>query len=247
MSSSQTWPMISAQPAALDTRIRMETPEGIDLILRPAGLLSRSLAYVIDLLIRGGLLIALLFPLDAFGEFGTGLSLLALFFINWGYMALFEVLNQGRTPGKQIMGLRVVHDDGTPVGWSASLLRNLLRFVDMLPVGYGVGAFTCLQHPLFKRLGDLAAGTLVIYRDTPTQRPTLAQASPVITPVALTLEEQRAVLAFAERQEDLSMARAQELAAILVEPLQMSSDTDAQGAVSHLTGVANGLQGHHEQ
>nr|GFD53798.1 hypothetical protein [Tanacetum cinerariifolium] len=81
------------------------------------------------------------------------------------------------------MGLRVVHDDGTPVGWSASLLRNLLRFVDMLPFGYSVGAFACLQHPLFKRLGDLAAGTLVIYRDAPTPRPTLPDAPPVMPPL----------------------------------------------------------------
>lgn len=145
----------------------METPEGIDLILRPAGLLSRSIAFGIDLMIRGALLGALFFVLGTLGDFGTGLFMLALFIGTWGYMVLFEVLHQGRTPGKQIMGLRVIHDDGTPIGWSASVLRNLLRFVDMLPFGYCVGAFTCLQHPLFKRLGDLAAGTLVIYRDVP--------------------------------------------------------------------------------
>ena len=62
-------------------------------------------------------------------------------------MVLFEVLNQGRSPGKQWMGLRVVQDDGTPIGWSASLLRNLLRFVDLLPFGYFLGAISCLQHP----------------------------------------------------------------------------------------------------
>ncbi len=243
MSSSQAWSTIGAQPAPLDTRIRMETPEGIDLVLRPAGLLSRSLAFTIDLLIRGVLLAALLFPLDALGDFGTGLFVLALFLVNWWYMVLFEVLNQGRTPGKQIMGLRVVHDDGTPVGWSASLLRNLLRFVDMLPLGYGVGAFVCLQHPLFKRLGDVAAGTLVTYRDVLAQRPVLPQAPAVIAPLALTLEEQQAVMAFAERQEGLTPARAQELATILIEPLQMPATTDPQHAVTRLNGIARGLAG----
>jgi uncharacterized RDD family membrane protein YckC len=221
----------------------METPEGIDLVLRPAGLLSRSLAFTLDLLIRGAVLVGLFFLLKALGEFGTGLFMLVLFLTNWGYMVLFEVLNQGRTPGKLVMGLQVVHDDGTPVGWAASLLRNLLRFVDMLPFGYSVGAFTCLQHPRFKRLGDLAAGTLVIYRDKPAQRPVLPQATPIIAPLLLTLEEQRAVLAFAERQQDLSPARVQELAGILAGPLQMPSPNDAAAIVHHLNGLARGLAG----
>ena len=220
----------------------METPEGIDLVLLPAGLLSRSLAFTFDLLIRGVLLTGLFFLLDALGEFGTGLFVLALFLINWWYMVLFEVLHQGRTPGKQLMGLRVVHDDGTPVGWSASLLRNLLRFVDMLPFGYSVGAFACLQHPLFKRLGDLAAGTLVIYRDTATTRPALPDAPVVTAPLALSLEEQRAVLSFAERQEGLSPSRAQELADILI-PALMPAHVSPEQAVQHLNGIARGLAG----
>jgi uncharacterized RDD family membrane protein YckC len=221
----------------------METPEGIDLVLRPAGLLSRSLAFALDLLIRGALLTGLFLLLGALGDFGTGVFMLALFLVNWGYMVLFEVLHQGRTPGKQVMGLRVVHDDGTPVGWSASLLRNLLRFVDMLPFGYGVGAFACLHHPRFKRLGDLASGTLVIYRDAPAQRPVLPQASTILAPLVLTLDEQRAVLEFAERQQALSPARAQEIASILTEPLQMPSPTSPAQAVEHLNGVARGLAG----
>ncbi|TDV70030.1 putative RDD family membrane protein YckC [Pseudomonas sp. LP_7_YM] len=229
------------QPAPLDTRIRMETPEGINLMLRPAGLLSRSLAFAIDLMIRGALLLALSFLLNALGEFGSGLFALALFLINWWYAVLFEVLHQGRTPGKQIMGLRVVHDDGTPVGWSASLLRNLLRFVDMLPFGYSTGAFACLQHPSFKRLGDLAAGTLVIYRHEPASRPVLPKVPALTVALALTLEEQHAVLSFAERQGRLSAERAQELAGILVAPLQMSAHSRPEQAVGQLNGIACGL------
>lgn len=231
------------QPAPLDTRIRMETPEGIDLMVRPAGLLSRSLAFAIDLMIRGTLLVTLSFLLNALGEFGSGLFALTLFLVNWWYTVLFEVLHQGRTPGKQIMGLRVVHDDGTPVGWSASLLRNLLRFVDMLPFGYSTGAFACLQHPSFKRLGDLAAGTLVIYRDEPTSRPMLPQVSALAVPLVLTLEEQHAILSFAERQDRLSAGRAQELASILIVPLQMSAHISPEQAVGQLNGIARGLAG----
>lgn len=223
----------------LDTRIGIETPEGIDLVLRPAGLVARSLAFAIDLGIRLLAIGALLLVFGLFDSFGMGLAAIALFLVNWWYMVLFEVLNQGRTPGKRIMGLRVVQDDGTPVGWASSLTRNLLRFVDMLPFGYSVGAVSCLNHPMFKRLGDLAAGTLVIHDDTPLKRPALPDALPVVAPFALKLEEQRAVLSLAERQGELSQARALELAAILSDPLRVSPDE----ALASVNGIARGLLG----
>ena len=240
MSSPRAVPTHAAQPAPLDTRIRMETPEGIDLLLRPAGLVPRAVAFSIDLLIRVVILALLFTLLRPFEKFGMGLGALALFLVTWWYMVLFEVLNQGRSPGKAIMGLRVIHDDGTPIGWSASLLRNLLRFVDMLPLGYSIGAFACLQHPLFKRLGDLAAGTLVIHGDIPIKRPDLPDAEPMAAPVAMTLDEQRAILSFAERQTALSPARTQELATILTQPLHL---VPAQ-AVLGLNRIARGLLGH---
>jgi uncharacterized RDD family membrane protein YckC len=174
-----------------------------------------------------------------FGELGIGLGSILLFVVSWWYMVLFEVLNQGRSPGKQIMGLRVVQDDGRPIGWSASLIRNLLRFVDMLPFGYTFGAISCLQHPAFKRLGDLAAGTLVVYREQPVKRPALPMAAPIRTPFTLSLQEQRAVLGFAERQAELSQARVNELAAILAAPLNVQ----VPHAVAELNGVARGLLG----
>ncbi|ANI58756.1 putative RDD family membrane protein YckC [Pseudomonas sp. PvR086] len=223
----------------LDTWYQVETPEGIDLPLRPAGLMVRALAFTIDLGLRG-LILGLLFMVLAFlGKLGAGLGSILLFVVSWWYMVLFEVLNQGRSPGKQWMGLRVVHDDGTPIGWSASLLRNLLRFVDMLPFGYFLGAISCLQHPTFKRLGDLAAGTLVIYREQPLTRPQLPDAPPRRAAFALTLTEQRAILGFAERQGELSEARAGELASILAQPLHVS----APQAVAELNGIARGLLG----
>ena len=168
-----------------------------------------------------------------------GLGSLLLFAVSWWYMVLFEVLRQGRSPGKQWMGLRVVHDDGTPIGWSASLLRNLLRFVDLLPFGYFFGAISCLQHPSFKRLGDIAAGTLVVYTERALNRPQLPGAEPRRAPVPLTLNEQRAVLGFAERQGELSPARVNELAALLAQPLHIS----APKAVTELNGIARGLLG----
>ena len=223
----------------LDTRHQIETPEGIDLPLRPAGLMVRAVAFSIDLALRGLILGVLFLALAFLGKLGMGLGSLLLFAVSWWYMVMFEVLRQGRSPGKQWIGLRVVHDDGTPVGWSASLLRNLLRFVDLLPFGYFFGAISCLQHPTFKRLGDIAAGTLVVYSEKPLQRPQLPDAESRRSPVTLTLSEQRAVLAFAERQHELSPERVNELAALLAQPLHIS----APKAVTELNGIARGLLG----
>ena len=223
----------------LDTRYQVETPEGIDLPLRPAGLMVRALAFTIDLMLLGLILGSLLIVLAMLGKLGAGLGSLLIFAVSWWYMVLFEVLNQGRSPGKQWMGLRVVQDDGTPIGWSASLLRNLLRFVDLLPFGYFLGAISCLQHPGFKRLGDIAAGTLVIYREQPLSRPQLPPAEPRRPAFPLTLTEQRAIIGFAERQSELSAARVNELASILAQPLQIRPPQ----AVAELNGIARGLLG----
>ena len=223
----------------LDTRYQVETPEGIDLPLRPAGLMVRALAFSIDLGLRGLVLGVLFIVLAMLGKLGAGLGSILLFVVSWWYMVLFEVLNHGRSPGKQWMGLRVVHDDGTPVGWSASLLRNLLRVVDLLPFGYFLGAVCCLQHPHFKRLGDIAAGTLVIYRERPHTRPQLPEAQSRRPAFVLTLTEQRAILGFAERQGELSAARVKELASILAQPLKVQPPQ----AVTELNGIARGLLG----
>lgn len=233
--------MPSALPASppLDTRLRVETPEGVDLLLSPAGPLVRARAFAIDLALRGAVALAGLVLLGKLGGLGLGLGLILLFLLNWWYMVLFEVLNQGRTPGKQLLGLRVVHEDGTPVGWGASLLRNLLRFVDMLPLGYGCGLLASLISPRFQRLGDLAAGTLVIHRPRPPGVPPLSAVTPLAAPFALDAEEQRALLAFDERQHKLSPARREELAGLLAPLLGVSPDEAPQ----RLRQIAAGLRG----
>lgn len=229
----------SSHAPVLDTRYHVETPEGIDLLLRPAGVVPRALAYLIDLGIRVLLMVALFMLLAFLGELGTGLGLILTFIMTWWYMVLFEVLNQGRSPGKQMMGLRVVHDDGTPIGWSASLLRNLLRFADILPFAYTLGLLSCLSNSAFKRLGDLAAGTLVIYRDPPPSRPQVPPTTPELAPWPLSLEEQRALMSFAERGTQLSAARREELASILAQPLGIAPEQ----AEARLNRIASGLLG----
>lgn len=236
---SRTSPRFPAGQPPLDTRYHVETPEGIDLHLRPASLVPRALAFAIDLAIRGLILAVTFIVLGLLGRFGMGLGTILLFLVTWWYMVLFEVLNQGRSPGKQMLGLRVVHDDGTPVGWAASLTRNLLRFVDILPFGYTLGILSCLNHPAFKRLGDIAAGTLVVYRDAAPARPQLPEAEPRPAPFPLSLDEQRALLGFAERGGQLSAARRAELASLLAEPLQVP----AEQAEAKINGIARGLLG----
>jgi uncharacterized RDD family membrane protein YckC len=223
----------------LDTRYHVETPEGIDLHLRPASLVPRALAFAIDLAIRGLILLVMFIVLGLLGQFGMGLGTILLFLVTWWYMVLFEVLNQGRSPGKQMLGLRVVHDDGTPIGWAASLTRNLLRFVDILPFGYTLGILSCLNHSSFKRLGDIAAGTLVVYRDVAPARPQLPEAAALAPAVPLSLAEQRALLGYAERGALLSPGRRHELAALLAEPLQVP----AEQAEAHINAIARGLLG----
>ncbi|GLK62220.1 RDD family protein [Azotobacter vinelandii] len=223
----------------LDTRHLVETPEGIDLVLHPAGLVPRALAFAVDLTIRGTILLLAFLALGPFGELGMGLASLLFFLVTWWYMVLFEVLNQGCTPGKQLLGLQVVHDDGTPVGWAASLTRNLLRVVDLLPFGYTLGILSCLAHPTFKRLGDLAAGTLVIYRERPQPRPSLPEIDAQPLPFAPQADERRALLAFAERQAGLSAGRRRELAGILAGPLRVPEEQ----AEARLLGIARELMG----
>ncbi len=156
--------------ALIDTARRFETPEGVELRLTAAGVGARAGAWIIDAFFRAGVYVVAALVLLVLGGLGQGLMLIVVFIGEWFYGVLFEVLRQGQTPGKRAAGVRVVHDDGTPVGWNAALLRNLLRFADFLPIGYGIGLISMSIHPRFKRLGDLVAGTLVVYVDPAEER-----------------------------------------------------------------------------
>lgn len=224
----------------LDTLRQVTTPELIELQLRPAGLLPRSLAWTLDLLIRIGLLLCLLPLVSMLGDAGNGLMLLAYFLLDWFYPVFFEVLRQGATPGKKSLGLKVVHDNGTPIGWGASLSRNLLRTADMLPFAYGCGIVSMLCHAEFRRVGDIVAGTLVVYRDKPAALPALEKCEAIMPAAPLDRATQRALLAFAERAASLTPARQEELAELL--PHLAHSDTGPQGA-ARLLGLANHLIG----
>jgi len=152
-----------------DDRISIPTPEGVELELVLAGLGSRLVAALLDFLIKAVILVAL-FVLgaavggeDGGGGFLVAVLIIASFLVFFGYDVAFETLASGRTPGKQAAGLRVVRQGGEPVGFMASAVRNLLRLVDMQPgMLYALGATTVFFSPRNQRLGDLAAGTLVV-------------------------------------------------------------------------------------
>ena len=199
----------------LDTVRRVETPEGVELDLPLAGPVVRAQAWRVDTLIRAAIGMVASLVAFPFGALGRGFALLVMFGLTWVYPVLFEVLRRGATPGKAVMGLRVVHDNGTPVGWTASSIRNLIRAADFLPFGYAAGLLSCLWDVDFRRLGDLAAGTVVIHADRPAPPFAAGPAPALRPPIALTVEDQRAVLAFAERTASLTPERAGELAGLV--------------------------------
>ncbi|MEX1073640.1 MAG: RDD family protein, partial [Burkholderiales bacterium] len=125
--------------------------------------MPRALAWAIDFVLRAVVVIAVAMGAGYFGMAGWGLAFLTLFIVEWLAPAWFEVTWNGQTPGKRALGIAVLNDDGTPVRWSASLTRNLLRAVDFLPFLYGFGLAAMLANRDFKRLGDLAAGTVEVY------------------------------------------------------------------------------------
>lgn len=223
----------------LDTTRSVETPEGVELGLRVAGPVVRAWAWAIDLGVRMGLYVVLAIPLAFFGGVGMGVYMVAIFFVEWFYPVVFEVTRDGSTPGKKQMGLRVLHDDGTPVSWGASMVRNLLRFADFLPVAYGFGLASMLVQSEFKRLGDLAAGTLVVYRIDDHLPVSIPEADPILPGVALALDEQRAILEFAERQKTWNPQRSAELATV-ARPL---TGQVGYGGHAQLLGMANWLLG----
>ncbi|WP_434776925.1 RDD family protein [Neisseria sp. Ec49-e6-T10] len=227
----------------LDTQIVVETPEAIDIIIRPAGILPRCVAFIIDFVIRIVWFLISTYFFVFLGRFGIGLIILNLFFCLWLYFVVFELRFQGRTPGKMLMGLRVVNDDGTPVQFSASLLRNLLRVADSLPVFYTFGIIASTVHPHSKRLGDLVAGTIVVYVNKEKERPNIKPVPAIASPVVLNKEEQYAILSFAERSEKLSQERQQEVAMIIAPSLGV---TPAE-AVPTILGIAQNIAGKYKE
>ncbi len=217
----------------LDTRVAIETPEHVHFHFQLAGPARRAIAYVLDLLLRGVILLALAIPAalaNLFEEtagWRVGLMLLVLFVLEWGYFVISEMIMRGSTVGKRALGLRVVRQDGLPVRFGDSLIRNLLRAADFLPVAYGLGLLAMIIDRDFRRLGDLAAGTLVIYEAPgsisapPRLAKTPSEAERRKLPAHFNLPNEAvdALELFLRRRLELAPARELELAEMLAEAL----------------------------
>ncbi|MFW2176994.1 MULTISPECIES: RDD family protein [unclassified Moraxella] len=222
----------------IDNLIYQQTPEGVELSLMPAGILPRAGAWILDFCIRMGVLYALSLVFGMLGDVGMGLLLISYFLLDWFYPVFFEVFRQGQTIGKKQFGIQVCQDDGTPIRWQASMIRNLLRVADFLPFGYFSAIVSMLFNPSSKRLGDMVAGTLVVYVEDAELGYAIPVATAVALPMPLQLDEQQAILAFAERASQLPRQRANELAEILDGVAGYQRDMP-----SHIIGYANQIIG----
>lgn len=166
-----------SQRSAAEELFSVETPESVAFAYELAGLGSRGVAFALDMLLLLGIWLgeaglavlvwlAVVAATPAAGDTVAlwigGVTIIVAFATLWAYFVIGEVARNGRTWGKSRMGLRVVRDDGSRVGALDSVIRNLLRVVDMLPGNYAIGMLCILLNAKHKRVGDMAAGTVVV-------------------------------------------------------------------------------------
>lgn len=238
----------------IDTLQAIELAEGVEVRLRIAGPFLRGMALLIDM---GLQLLVVIVAGIVMGIAGAALDWnvavgvwdLASFFVWWWFPVFFEASSWGATPGKRAMGLRVVQTSGAPITFAQAVVRCFLRVGDGMPYLFGgvvgiptmgFGLATCLATKRFQRLGDLAAGTVVIYDKVLPEPavpapPPMAAARPA---VALRPEEVRAVVAFRERSGLWSEGRRAEIAD------HASELTGGKGpaGVSRMMAIAHWLQ-----
>ncbi|MGO8749685.1 MAG: RDD family protein [Thermoguttaceae bacterium] len=225
-------------------RYTLETPENVEVEFELAGLGSRFCAMLIDsllialtalllvvLLMVAGMAYSPILAGDGIVAGRLGRWLAAVFWIIVaallfdGYFIFFELVMRGQTPGKRSMKVRVLRDDGTPVTINEVFVRNILRLVDFLPAAYAVGAIVMFCNPLWKRLGDIAAGTIVVkegrldYRARADEKYALCPQAVGPANSELTPEERRLITGFLQRRAELLPTARNALAERLARPL----------------------------
>lgn len=213
-----------------DDRLTISTPEGVDLSLTLAGVGSRFVAAFVDGVIQYGTIAAaaiLLFGTDGLGggeDVASAVFAVVFFVVLFVYDVSFEVLASGRTPGKRWNGLRVIRSGGQPIGFLSSVIRNLMRLIDILPGFYLVGMTSVLVTRKNQRLGDIVAGTLVVRelraaRQAPGALGRAAAPPPDDASAwdtsAITAAELAAVRGFLERRREIDPAARRSLATTL--------------------------------
>jgi uncharacterized RDD family membrane protein YckC len=198
-------------------KLTIDTPEHIALEFTLASAGSRFLALAVDTLIQAGVFVAVsllalgiatvaAIAVRDFAPWVLAILVFSGFILYYAYFAFFEAIWSGQTPGKRIVGLRVIATSGRPLGVFEAILRNLLRIVDQMPVIYAVGIFSVFLTERNQRLGDLAAGTVVVH-DRQIDREALGRAPSSTTvrlgAARLTPEEVQTIETFLRRRDDL--------------------------------------------
>lgn len=213
----------------------IRTPENVTFEFELAGVASRALAWVIDVVVMF-VLIAVSVQLigqlvTVAGGFAAALLFIAIFLVQWWYGALLEWWWGGQTVGKRIVGLRTLSEHGVRIGFLQSVIRNLVRMIDLLPGLYLVGGTSALVDGHARRLGDLAAGTIVV-RERRTPAPSVVvphserynsfvdDPSIALAVRRITAPERDAMVALSLRREQLPIAVRRELFARLAAHLE---------------------------
>lgn len=246
-------------------QINIDTPELVAIEMPLAGIGSRFIALLVDYLIWGAglfllfiLAILLLPALHAFNrlsaQWAEAILIFILFLLNWGYFTLFEAFWNGRTPGKRVARIRVIQRSGRSIGLVESMARNLVRYVDQLPFFYGIGVIAMFVTSQHQRLGDLAAGTLVVrdrdpetplwgdtgsrtftaqlFVSSPPQEPHMAVTLPSMGIAKLTAADLEVLEGFFSRRLDMSLATRHALAARIAAAIQAKSGLEPPPGVS---------------
>ncbi|MGH2663908.1 MAG: RDD family protein [Actinomycetota bacterium] len=233
----------------METREGFVTPEAVMLEADLAGLGSRFMAALLDAVIQfGAILITGAVYAATQSEAALIVYLVTAFLMVFGYPIVLETATRGKTVGKLAAGIRVVRTDGQPVTFPVVLVRNLLRLVDILPAAYAMGVVAILVTKRGQRLGDLAAGTVMVY-DVPAlppqqlhlgESPDRDRATRGMDPAGLTPQEYALVRSFLLRRHSLDPAARTRLAADLKARLndRVGSDAADASAETFLEAVA---------
>jgi uncharacterized RDD family membrane protein YckC len=197
-------------------KLTIETPEQTSLEFRLAGIGSRFLALAMDTVIQVStallILVALEFAypvvrlLGSASQWMLAASVVGGFLLYEGYFAFFEAVWNGQTPGKRFARLRVIKDDGRPIGVYDALARNLLRIVDQIPGIYAIGVVVMLFSKQSKRLGDYVAGTVVVHEQSIEEARPFAETgagAAAMDTSRVTIEEFQLIEAFLQRRDSL--------------------------------------------
>jgi uncharacterized RDD family membrane protein YckC len=233
----------------MDRNVDVRTPESVELTYHLAGLGSRFLAVITDQAIQVVILVAIVAGLALIGShespaarheaaadktvgaIAIAIVVFTVFAIFFGYFIAFEVFWNGQTPGKKLLGIRVVRDGGFPIDLGSAVVRNLVRVGELFLGYYAVAAVSSILSNENKRLGDYAAGTLVV-RDASIALPEerAAAGEPVYGATRYLSGEERALIVrFLERRDALSFDRRRALAMRIADRIRDRLPPEMQG------------------